>query len=76
MQKNTKKQSNTKNKTSYAFMEDIVRHNIAQMTSTNKAYISYLLFIMMSYDYMRQVSTPLWWSLRIIQKTYDTRTLS
>lgn len=50
-----KKQTKTKinkkqHKTSYllphAFMEDTVRHDIAQMTSTSKAYITYLLVIM------------------------------
>ena len=47
--KNKKKTNKQIKKKSYplphAFMEDTIRHNIAQMTSTSKAYIPCLLAI-------------------------------
>ena len=56
-------------------MEDTIRHNIAQMTSASKTYTPCLLaIIIMSHDHIKQASTPLWWSLRITRKTYDTKT--
>ena len=60
-------------------MKDAIRHNIAQMTSRSKAYILCFLVIIIKWCHMiswnrLQASTPLWWSLRITWKTYDTRT--
>ena len=69
---NTKKQTK-QNRTSYpltyAFMEDTIKHNIAQMTSTGKAYIPCLLVIIIKWCHMRQASKLLWWLLRITWKT-------
>ena len=76
----TKKTTTTTTAASYplphAFMEDTIRLNIAQMTSTSKAYVPCLLLIiiMMPHDHVKQASIPLWWSLRITWKTYDART--
>ena len=54
-QTNTKKQTK-RNRASYllphAFMEDTIRHNIAQMTSTSKAYIPCLLVIIIKWCHM------------------------
>ena len=75
MRKNKQtKQTSTSYPLAHAFVEDTIRHNIARMTSTSKAYITCFLviIIMLSHDHMRQTSTPLW-SLKITQKTCDTR---
>ena len=46
---------------SHTIIEDTIRHNIAQITSTSKAYIPCLpatIIKMMLYNSMRQASTP------------------
>ena len=70
IQKNKQtKQNRTSYPLTYAFMEDTIKHNIAQMTSTSKAYIPCLLVIIIKWCHMRQASKLSWWLLRITWKT-------